>query len=184
MLSTKFVNYRIWNAIYFLNNLYYWKIWFETKTLCTCNIEKNRRNSSIIYLSYIKIVLFLNCQTYKRITNYVCVLSDYFWRKIEDYYLEDMWFQQYRVTSLNTLTNRALLPKKIKACKRSCLLTKADGLWTDSEKESLNLLLDTYFPGCEPAETTILADTCSNARGSRDNIWMRLCFSSIRVFPG
>ena len=40
----------------------------------------------------------------------------------------------------------------------SCLLTKADGSWTDSEKETLNLRLDTHFPASEPAETTILAD--------------------------
>ena len=38
----------------------------------------------------------------------------------------------------------------------SCLLTKAERSWTDSEKEYLNLLLDTHFPSSESAETTIL----------------------------
>ena len=51
-----------------------------------------------------------------------------------------------------------------------CLLTKADGSWTDSEKESLNLLLDTHMPGSESAETTILAGICSNAHVKYDKI--------------
>ena len=43
-------------------------------------------------------------------------------------------------------------------------ITKADDSWTDSLKESLNLLLDTHFSGSE------LADTCSNARVKHDVI--------------
>ena len=45
----------------------------------------------------------------------------------------------------------------------SCLLTKTNGSWTDSGKESWNLLLNTHFAGSEPAEKTML-DTCLNAR--------------------
>ena len=52
----------------------------------------------------------------------------------------------------------------------SCLLTKADGSWTDSEKESLNLLLNSRFPCSEPVESTILADICSNAHIKHDVI--------------
>ena len=50
------------------------------------------------------------------------------------------------------------------------LLTKADGSWTDSEKESLDLLLDTHFAGSESAEPTIAAGICSYAHVKHDKI--------------
>ena len=41
------------------------------------------------------------------------MLSDYFWNDIEDYNLEDMWFQQVRATSHTTSSNRAGLQEKL-----------------------------------------------------------------------
>ena len=38
--------------------------------------------------------------------------SDYFWREIEDYYLEDICFQQDWATRHTTMTNRNLLQEK------------------------------------------------------------------------
>lgn len=40
------------------------------------------------------------------------MLTDYFWREIENYDLENMWFQQDGTTSHTTQTNRALLQEK------------------------------------------------------------------------
>ena len=41
------------------------------------------------------------------------MLSDYFWREIEYYNLEEMWFQRHGGTSHTTLVNRALLLEKL-----------------------------------------------------------------------
>ena len=65
--------------------------------------------------------------------------------------------------SIESASDASRLRKFLSVSPQSfCLLPKADDSFRDSEKEYLNLLLDTHLPGSEPTETTILADTCSN----------------------
>ena len=42
------------------------------------------------------------------------LLLNYFWSGIEDYHMQEMWFQQDGATSHTTLANRALLQDKLK----------------------------------------------------------------------
>ena len=139
---------------------------FEQNFLTLCDYE-NKQNCRIWESQNPQVTIW--CPVVLLVLSFLKTLKDYFLSEIEDYNLEDMWFQQDGPTSNTTLANRALLHDKFPGRVISRL---SDVNWPARSCDliSLGLCLDPCESSCWPTESQHSLCDCRDIAGKLPKI--------------